>query len=402
VSRRPQAAVSIAELTEDPHPVWARLRRHGEVVWVPELDGWVTLSRAAGVRVMRDARTFTVDDPRFSTGQIVGASMLSTDDAAHTAHRRPWAEVFKPVPVRDRFTRTLREEVARLLDRLAAAPAPDLRTVLAAPLATAAMGAALGLDGPRGGLEVGQVLDWYRAMVAGVDTVSRGGDPPPAALQAMAAIRDHVHRTLEGPQRDTVLTAAAAGGADADRLAADADRPAADADRLAADVAILLFGGVDTAESMTAIAAHHLLTHPDALDQVRADPALLPRAIQESLRLEPAATRVDRYATADAEVAGARIRAGDLVIVSLSAANRDPGVFADPDRYDIHRENAADHLSFAIGPHYCLGVHLTTLQTTLALGMLLERFPAVRAAGPLPPITGFIFRKPLSVPVSLA
>jgi cytochrome P450 len=389
VSRRPLAAVSVAELTDDPHPAWARLRRHGDVVWVPELGGWVTLTRAAGARVMRDARTFTVADPRFSTGQIVGASMLCTDGTAHTAHRRPWADVFKPAAVRDRFTRTLREEVAHLLDQLAAAPLPDLRTGLAAPLATAAMGAALGLHG----LEVGQVLDWYRTIVAGVDTVSRGGDPPPAALQAVAAIGDHVHRTLQapptGPLRDTVFTAAAAGSG-------------TDPGRLAADLAILLFGGVDTAESMTSIAAHHLLTHPDALDQVRADPALLAGAIQESLRLEPAATRVDRYATTDAEFAGARIRAGDLVIVSLSAANRDPDVFTDPDRYDIRRHNAADHLAFAIGPHHCLGVHLTTLQTTLALGMLLQRFPDIQAAGPLPPITGFIFRKPASVLVSLA
>jgi cytochrome P450 len=380
----PQGGVSIAELSDDPHPVWARLRRLGEVVWVPELGGWVTLSRAAGVRVMRDARTFTVEDPRFSTGRIVGASMLSTDGALHTAHRRPWADVFKPVAVRERFTATLREEVARLLDRLEVAPSPDLRTGLAAPLATAAMGAALGLDG----LEVGQVLDWYRAMVAGVDAVTRGGDPPPAARQAMAAIRDHVGRSLLGPARDTVLTAAAASGADAGRLAAD--------------VAILLFGGVDTAESMTAIAAHHLLTHPDALAQVSADPALLPGAVQESLRLEPAATRVDRYATADAEVAGVRIPAGDLVVVSLSAANRDPAVFADPDRYDIRRANAAEHVAFAIGPHYCLGAHLATLQTTLALHVLLERFPHIHAAGPLPPITGFVFRKPTSVPVALA
>jgi cytochrome P450 len=385
VSRRPPTAVSIAELTADPHPVWARLRRHGEVVWVRELDGWVTLTRAAGARVMRDARTFTVEHPRFSTGRIVGASMLSTDGAAHAAHRRPWAEVFKPVPVRDRFTGTLRAEVTRLLDRLGAAPVPDLRTGLAAPLATAAMAAALGLDG----LEVGQVLDWYRAMVAGVDTASRGGDPPPAALQAVAAIRDHVDRTLQGQPGDTVLTAAAAAGG-------------IDPGQFAADVAILLFGGVDTAESMTAIAAHHLLTHPDALDQVRADRGLLPGAIQESLRLEPAATRVDRYARSDAEVAGARIRTGDLVIVSLSAANRDPAVFADPDRYDIRRHNAADHLAFALGPHYCLGVHLTTLQTTLALGMLLDRFPGIHAAGPLPPVTGFVFRKPVSLPVSLA
>ena len=180
-----------------------------------------------------------------------------------------------------------------------------MRTGLAAPLATAAMGAATGLDG----LEVGQVLDWYRAMVAGVDTVSRGGDPPPAALQAVAAIRDDVHRTLDGlsatrcsPRRPRA-TPIPTGSPPTSRSC--------------------LFGGVDTAESMTAIAAHHLLTHPDALDQVRADPTLLPGAIQESLRLEPAATRVDRYATVDTELAGVRIRAGDLVVVSLSG--REPG-----------------------------------------------------------------------------
>jgi Cytochrome P450 len=73
--------------------------------------------------------------------------------------------------------------------------------------------------------------------------------------------------------------------------------------------------------------------------------------------------------------AGARIRAGDLVIVCLSAANRDPEVFTDPDRYDIRRDNAADHLAFAVGPHYCLGVHLATLQTTLARRPAAGAFP---------------------------
>ncbi|WP_188939846.1 cytochrome P450 [Nakamurella endophytica] len=383
MNRTPQAHVPLDLLTADPHPVWARLRELGEVVWVPEIDGWVTVTRAAAAAVMRDARSFTVDDPRFSTSRIVGASMLSTDGAAHTAHRRPWADGFRPVAVRDRFTEALRQEIDRLLDDLAEAAEPDLRTGLAAPLATAAMAQALGLSG----LEVGQVLDWYRAMVAGVDEVTRGGEPPAAALRAMAGIRHHVAHALSEPASGSVLSDAAAAGGD----------PAV----LAADVAVLLFGGVDTAESMTAIAAHHLLSHPDALRAVAADPALLPGAVQESLRLEPAATRVDRYATADVELAGAAVRAGDLVVVSLSAANRDPAVFDDPDTFDIHRENADQHLSFAIGPHYCLGVHLTTLQTTLALTLLLERFPGIRAAGPLPPVQGFVFRKPLAVPVLL-
>jgi cytochrome P450 len=109
---------------------------------------------------------------------------------------------------------------------------------------------------------------------------------------------------------------------------------------------------------------------------------------------------VDRYATADAEVGGTRIRAGDLVVVSLSAAGRDPGVFADPDG-TTSTGTTRRPPRFAVGPHYCLGVHLTTLQTTLAPRHAARPLPRHPRGGPLPPVTGFVFRKPVSVPVSL-
>src|SRR4029453_3334269 len=97
------------------------------------------------------------------------------------------------------------------------------------------------------------------------------------------------------------------------------------------NAAVMMFGGIETSEGMTTSLFWHLLSNPAALEEVRADRELASNAIDESLRLEPAAGRVDRYATRDVDLDGASIRRGDLVIVSLTAANRDPSFFVDPD-----------------------------------------------------------------------
>ena len=116
-------------------------------------------------------------------------------------------------------------------------------------------------------------------------------------------------------------------------------------------------------------------------------------------RLEPAASRVDRYATADVDLAGARIRKGDLVIVSLTAANRDPATFPDPDTFDITRPNSKSHLAFAQGPHACVGIHLARLETQSALDAVLDGWPGIRLASGSTPPTGVVFRKPRSLPI---
>ena len=102
-----------------------------------------------------------------------------------------------------------------------------------------------------------------------------------------------------------------------------------------------MFGGIETTEGMIANAAWYLLGHPGQLDLVRADPALLPQAIEESLRLEPAAAVVNRYATRDVAIGGAEVTRGDLVSVSVAGAGRDPAAFTDPDRFDVRRGNTA-------------------------------------------------------------
>jgi cytochrome P450 len=157
---------------------------------------------------------------------------------------------------------------------------------------------------------------------------------------------------------------------------------------------VLLFGGIETTEGMIANAAWHLLRHPRELKLVLADRGLVPAAVEESLRLEPAAAVVDRYATRDARLADANIRAGDQVTVSIAGANRDPAVFGDPDRFDLRRPNAAMQLAFAHGPHFCLGAHLARLEARTAIDALLT-LPRLRLDPDSPSAPrGLVFRKP--------
>jgi cytochrome P450 len=155
------------------------------------------------------------------------------------------------------------------------------------------------------------------------------------------------------------------------------------------NAAVLLFGGIETTEGMIANALVHVL---EARTPVRD----LPAAIEESLRLEPAAAAVDRYAAADTRLGDADIATGDLVRISISAANRDPATFPDPDRFEPKRPNAGRHLAFAGGPHVCVGMHLARLEAHAALAALLQRLPDLRLDEP-PEIRGLVFRKPVAV-----
>jgi cytochrome P450 len=134
---------------------------------------------------------------------------------------------------------------------------------------------------------------------------------------------------------------------------------------------------------------------------VESDGSLLPNAIEESLRLEPAAAVIDRYATRDVEIGGAPVGRGDLVRLSIAGANRDPAVFPDPDRFDVRRENARLQIAFAHGPHVCLGMHLARLEAHTAVGRVLDRLPRLRLDPEQPPpaARGLVFRKPPALSV---
>jgi cytochrome P450 len=361
--------VTLEELEQDPHPVLARLREHEPVSWVPALDAWLVTRRDLVVAAMRDAATFTVDDPRFSTGRVVGRSMLTLDGREHARHRDPFARAFRRDVVRERFAARVAAEADRLLDNVAAEGRADLRRTLAGPLAVASTAFALGLERT----DAGEVLAWYGAIVASVNAITAGGAPTAAGEAAFAALRE--------------------------RLAPHLHVQELDLDEAVSNAAVILFGGVETTEGMIANALYYLLREPRQLERVRRNPALIENAVEESLRIEPAAAVLDRYATADTELAGARIAHREKVTLSLAAANRDPATFADPDVFDVTRASARQHVSFAHGPHVCVGLHLARLETQAALERVLARFHDVRLAADEPP-RGLVFRKPPAVNVT--
>ncbi|MER6417783.1 cytochrome P450 [Streptomyces sp. NPDC001137] len=370
------AATTLDELARDPHPRLARLRAHEPVSWLPELGGWLVTRRDLALHVMRDAATFTVDDPRFSTAQVVGPSMLSLDGEQHTRHREPFNAPFRPRQVRDGFASFIEQETGRLITALEPAGAAELRRSFAGPLAVAVVTEALGLAGA--GTDT--VLSWYDAIVRAVSDITAGHEAGPAGAAAYAQLRTAVEKTVADGGSSSLLVSAAG------RLALP---------QLASNAAVLMFGGIETTEAMIANALLHLLSHPDQLALVLGDFELLDGAIEESLRLEPGAAVVDRYATCDTALGPAAIRRGDLVTVSLAGANRDPAVFPDPDRFDVRRENARLQLAFAHGPHHCIAAHLARLETRIALQRLLERLPALRLDPDRPTAPyGLVFRKP--------
>lgn len=376
------AAVTLRELDENPHPVLARLRASEPVSWLPCLEGWLITRHDLVVAAMRDSATFTVDDPRFSTAQVVGPSMLSLDGSAHERHRTPFVGPFRPGEVAGRFAQPADRIARELARRLARAPGGrgDLRRDFAGPIAAAMMAAALGFapDDP------GELLTWYGAIVASVTAITAGDPPTAEGAAAYAQLAERLQATIDG--RDASLPAVAARAGDLTRA------------EVIANAAVLLFGGIETMEGMIANATLALLRHPALMVPARRDAAVLDGVIDESLRLEPAAAVIDRYATADTRLGDAVIGRGDLVRISLAGANRDPDLFVDPDRFDPARPHLRRHVAFAHGPHVCVGVHLARLETRTALRALLDELPGLRLDPDRPAtVRGLVFRKPASL-----
>jgi cytochrome P450 len=349
------------------------------VSWLPALDGWLVTRRDLALRAMRDSATFTVDDPRFSTGQVVGPSMLTLDGADHDRHRGPFARPFRLDAVRRRFTRVVEEATERLIDGLEPHGRAELRRGFAGPLAATVVTRVLGLKDT----DTDAVLGWYDGIVDAVTGVAAGKPVSPAGREAFAALRSSVEPAFDGDSGSSLVAAAASRAGGLTR------------GEVVSNVAVLLFGGIETTEGMIANAVLHLLSHPEQRALVERERGLLAGAVEESLRLEPAAAVIDRYATLDARLGDAPIRRGDLVTISIAGANRDPAEFSDPDRFDVRRENARHQIAFAHGPHVCIGMHLARMEAHTAIGRLLERLPRLRLdPGHESAPRGLVFRKP--------
>ncbi|MFH8800756.1 cytochrome P450 [Streptomyces sp. NPDC017936] len=367
------------EYRRNPHAVYARLREEAPVCPMRPPHGNETYL----ITRYEDART-ALADPRLSKDmygamdayrRIFGESsvalddnMLNSDPPKHTRLRKLVSTAFTPRRVQALRPR-IRETVDELLDGCPTREPFDLLPAFAFPLPIIVICELLGV--PARDRSRMQHLSTAVAR-SGFDEEARRAQQK--AEEDLHAFFTELVETKRGRPGDDLLSALTA-------LRDDEDGELTQSE-LVSTAFLLMFAGHKTAAYLIGNAVQNFLTHPEQLRAVREDPALIGPAVEEVLRFEGSVeSSTFRYATEDVEYAGTRIPKGALVQVALSAANRDPRKFPEPDEFDVRRQGTV-HIGFGHGGHYCLGAPLARLEMELALTGLFDRFPRMSPADP--------------------
>jgi cytochrome P450 len=370
------------------HDRLASARTTAPVVWSDAHKAWIALSHAAVAEGFRDPRFSSDRLPAFerlaetrptafrAVVDLLSGWMVFRDPPAHTRLREPVRAAFTPRRVAH-LESSIEAIVDGLLDDLEDrgrerdGPGADLRAVVGQPLPAIVIAELLGvpaadrLQFQRWSDELGRIV--FAAESRHVDD----GAAIAGATSFAAYFGDLVEQRRRSPRDDLISAVVAAAGREDVGLS-----PA----ELVGACAMLLFAGHSTTTAFLSNALWSLFEHPEALAQWRTDPTLDSTAVDELLRFEGPASVMIRRALVDLEFHGADVRAGDTVYLSISSANRDPFVFADPDRLDLRRE-PNPHLGFGWGLHHCLGAPLARLETRIVVRRLLDRFPEIGPVG---------------------
>ncbi len=366
------ARLTIDALADDPYPTFRELRAVEPVTWAPKLDMWLLTRRDDVVRVLADWERFTTDSPASTIRDIFGSHMLTTDGEAQIRYKRRFIGPFRRGKLERNLLGTVGsvlDEVMRDLNRHTRDPevsrSADLRARVARPLSWRSICRVLGLpeeDGVR-------LVGWYDRFAAALENFAGDPDVRAAGKEAAREFGDYVSPFLGGEEAvpEGSMIAVLREGAE----------PLTEAE-MVANLLIVLFGGIETTESMIGNALWAVLSHPAIARTVVADPAKIEAVIEESMRWDPAVQSCTRFTTEQVEIRGVHIPANETVQCMLGAANRDPDHFPDPDRFDPGRANAGDHLAFGAGRHFCLGASLARIEAEQALVRVLGGLPGVR------------------------
>lgn len=381
----------------DPHRTYQRLRDCDPVHRAHLLGApfWVLTRHADVSAVLRD--------PRMSAAAVGGGllpraiaegNLYFKDPPAHTRLRSLVSKAFLPATIeglRDSISQLAHTVIDDALAEQAQRGHFDIVDDLAVPLSLRTIINVLGLptaDAPRLRAWTERMcvlLDALR-ILPGLAAAHRAADEVFAYFRAAFAARRDTPPGPDGRPRDLLCALISATEQDDHRDLGVPNAPRSnDAPRLSeteliATAMFTLMAGHETVTSLIGSGLWLLGQHPQQLarlrDEGRDHPELFESAIEEMLRCEPPAQLTTKTATADLTIGGRHIARGDLVVAVIAAANRDPAVFVDPDRFDIARTDVRHrHLSFSLGPHYCVGAALARLQCQIFLRTLLQRLP---------------------------
>ena len=354
---------------DDPFAIMRSIRDNGRLVR-SRTGVWVTASHDACRAVLRDphasSRMGGTTDP-----QPLDDSFIAMDAPDHTRLRRLVSLAFTPRAVaahRERISSVASE----LLDACPTDRPIDLITQYAAPLPMAVICDLLGLPAA----ERARFFAWGEVLIAALDR-TRSLEAARKVRLAEAELKAYLSAVVAERRRrpaDDLVTALTRAADDDDRLSDD---------EIVSTLTLLLIAGFETTVNLIGTGTLNLLRSPDQLAAVSADPdGRIANLVEEALRYEGAVMFTFRRAVEPIDLGeGDVVPKGAMVVLGLAGANRDPAVFNAPDRFDVARDNAREHLAFAAGLHYCLGAALARLEAETAWRTLLERHGAMRLAG---------------------
>lgn len=387
------------EFAADPYSAY-RVMRNDFPLFLHEATESYVISRYEDLERAFKEPVFTTDNYDWQIEPVHGRTILQMSGREHAVRRALVAPAFRGNSLQDTFMPVIERNAAALIDGFRARGSADLVTEFAQRFPIYVIADILGLDQA----DHARFQGWYTSVIAFLGNLSQDPDVTASGLRTREEFAAYmlplIKERRENPGEDLL----------SELCVAEIDGTRMSDEDIKAFCSLLLAAGGETTDKAIASLFKNLLEHPDQLAAVRADRSLIPRAFAETLRFSPPVHMIMRQPAEDVELGGGVVPAGSTITCLIGAANRDERRYANADSFDLFREDlstktafsaAADHLSFALGRHFCVGALLAVAEVEVGTNQLLDAMPDIALAqGFAARERGVFTRGPVALPVT--
>lgn len=379
--------VTINELTQNPYPVFERLRALGSAVWVDSARIHLVTRFEDVMTVERNHDQFASTNPGSLMNEVMGHSLMRKDGKPHKMERAAIEPSFRPGIVKNHWGPRFSAIASDLIEGFQQERQVDLFDGFAAPMASLALIDLLGFEN----VAWEDIAWWSQALMDGVGNYQADPEISDRAKRASDAINTAIDQVLDkhkSQENPSILSS---------MVHAEHEHSIG---QIRANVKVIVGGGLNEPRDAILTTVMGLLQNPDQLAQVRQDPKLFANAFEEAVRWVSPIGMYPRRVTRDTVLGDTQLKAEDQIGICVGAANRDTEHFDRADQFDINRPRS-QHLAFGAGPHFCAGTWVARYMVgEIAVPMLFERLVNLDLQPDTPPVEkGWVFRGPVSLPV---